>query len=722
MNKKLIKEFHEKVNELVGSLKHLKFNINNYDSKASIKIGNILKKNGYKAIGGGSYRAVYSREDVPFVIKVGFSAEGMLSNKREALAASNYNKSQNIKSILPHLYYHDKNFAWVIFEKVIPISRYVKDINKEYNVIAKVFPTFHRIFFSSNSYHHKPKSEHLYLITDVISKTFYYIVKDGVKDYNLIINKIKEEFPSYGTIQDWNKDIERIVSEEPMEDIKRFIKSSSIDNTLDISANNIGRRYSDNPSPKDIVILDFDDSPQYSKNVLPVKNKKDAVIVNTNVDDYRKSKAKANDLYDEFDYWEPSDSSKKDYESDDDEWDYPVSFSDWKLKNQNENVTKNIISKLLKEFYKKETDIASKLKEIEENPKSWSVYNDLYDVLKEEGYDIIGSGHSRVVFSKSDVPFVVKLAAYPDSGISANKSEILLSNKASYSNQVSSILPELYSYSEDKKPMWIICEKVTPIEKVSIETLFKSFPTLYYFAKQKTLNDGTVIARDLQKNEFLSLINNVFYNIASKSHVNINIALSIIGRACKIIYSEKYDLIKIKDTLPLLDIRRFIESTSYDYTMDLHLGNLGIRNERDINPNSFVILDFDPKAGIIFSKKNIRHTFDENPDHPNHPDRDAKLIGNIDNSKPPREPNWSAIMSAEVNRKNESFAAEAVYKRLIMEASKQKRSKNRSHPGDSYEYGWPEFDDSWFDEEGIATWKEDREWTKQWYKRMGLMK
>ena len=65
MNKKLIKEFHEKVDELVDSLKHLNFNVNNYDAKASIKIANILKENGYEGIGGGSYRAVYSRKDVP---------------------------------------------------------------------------------------------------------------------------------------------------------------------------------------------------------------------------------------------------------------------------------------------------------------------------------------------------------------------------------------------------------------------------------------------------------------------------------------------------------------------------------------------------------------------------------------------------------------------------------------------------------------------------------
>ena len=54
---------------------------------------------------------------------------------------------------------------------------------------------------------------------------------------------------------------------------------------------------------------------------------------------------------------------------------------------------------ILKEFHDKEQDIALKLKNKENNPDSWSVYNDLSYMLKQEGYEIIGSGHSSVVFT-----------------------------------------------------------------------------------------------------------------------------------------------------------------------------------------------------------------------------------------------------------------------------------------------------------------------------------
>ena len=41
---------------------------------------------------------------------------------------------------------------------------------------------------------------------------------------------------------------------------------------------------------------------------------------------------------------------------------------------------------------------------------------------------------------------------------------------------------------------------------------------------------------------------------------------------------------------------------------------------------------------------------------------------------------------------------------------------------ESMQYGWPEFDEKEFDKEGITTYSEDREWTKQYFKSMGLVK
>tara|TARA_Y100000592_G_scaffold92755_1_gene154914 strand:+ start:230 stop:412 length:183 start_codon:yes stop_codon:yes gene_type:complete len=41
---------------------------------------------------------------------------------------------------------------------------------------------------------------------------------------------------------------------------------------------------------------------------------------------------------------------------------------------------------------------------------------------------------------------------------------------------------------------------------------------------------------------------------------------------------------------------------------------------------------------------------------------------------------------------------------------------------ESYRYGWPEYEEEWFDKEGMTTWEEDREWTKQYFKSIGLIR
>ena len=40
---------------------------------------------------------------------------------------------------------------------------------------------------------------------------------------------------------------------------------------------------------------------------------------------------------------------------------------------------------------------------------------------------------------------------------------------------------------------------------------------------------------------------------------------------------------------------------------------------------------------------------------------------------------------------------------------------------ESMRYGWPEFKEEEFDKKGETTWREDREWTKQYLKSMGLL-
>ena len=68
------------------------------------------------------------------------------------------------------------------------------------------------------------------------------------------------------------------------------------------------------------------------------------------------------------------------------------------------------------------------------------------------------------------------------------------------------------------------------------------------------------------------------------------------------------------------------------------------------------------------------------------------------------------------------FIAERVFAKLLSENTGKDKKFAGSHPDESYEYGWPEFKEEEFDKDGKVTWHEDREWTKQYLKSLGMLK
>ena len=305
------------------------------------------------------------------------------------------------------------------------------------------------------------------------------------------------------------------------------------------------------------------------------------------------------------------------------------------------------MKKLIKEFYEKESQIVDKLEQIEKKSQDsqgnfYSLYLEMYSTLKEEGYEIIGSGYSRTVFANNEDDYVIKLASNQD-GIIANKDEVNLSTSKSSSKNISSILPYVYSYS--KKGNWLICEKVNTFENVSLEDLKKVFPTFYYFASTKIIG-SKIIQKDIEISEFKKFISNVFFNALRLPVLDVKRFLMILKRTSY----EDHDIKSIYENFPLRDVKRFVEATTYDFTADLHLGNLGIRKDSNLRPESFVILDYD--TGITRGIKKARHRYDVESS-PN-----AKII-----KEPPvkekefpldRVPDFDAIL-----------AAESVYRKLL---------------------------------------------------------
>jgi hypothetical protein len=81
----------------------------------------------------------------------------------------------------------------------------------------------------------------------------------------------------------------------------------------------------------------------------------------------------------------------------------------------------------------------------------------------------------------------------------------------------------------------------------------------------------------------------------------------------------------------------------------------------------------------------------------------------------------AAVRARWANESDLSLIAELIYVKLLNEISYNKRKYSGSHPEESYQYGWPEFDESELDKEGLTTWHKDREWTKQYLKSIGLL-
>jgi hypothetical protein len=94
-------------------------------------------------------------------------------------------------------------------------------------------------------------------------------------------------------------------------------------------------------------------------------------------------------------------------------------------------------------------------------------------IVEQRGYDLLSFGHSRNVFSKPNLPWVIKITRDADSDWNyTNKIEY---NKY-FNDQIdNTLLPKIYSFDSNTS-LWIIQEKVQTIDNIS--QLFMLFPYL----------------------------------------------------------------------------------------------------------------------------------------------------------------------------------------------------------------------------------------------------
>jgi hypothetical protein len=212
------------------------------------------------------------------------------------------------------------------------------------------------------------------------------------------------------------------------------------------------------------------------------------------------------------------------------------------------------------------------------------------NIVENEGYESIGFGHNRIVFSKPTLPWVIKITIDSDFDWDyANKIEY---NKYFDDFRDNSILTKVYSFDTNTS-LWIIQEKVKKIE--SIETLKLLFPlfskNLEILSIKTGLNtqfNDVYDYWDLISNLILTINHyKLFYeNNRYKEESILNIFLQYLSKINQN-YSESQILTSLKKFNLLNVTNDILYVSNHLYTIevaDLSLSNIGY-SETILNNN-----------------------------------------------------------------------------------------------------------------------------------------
>lgn len=105
------------------------------------EIKNYLVSNGYKRLGSGNFREVFTKNNEDWIIKVAASHYESIEKCRESnlTEVSSINSRYDIKENLPKLYGYDEKGSWLILEKCKPFSLNLTD--EQEKVLFQMLPT-----------------------------------------------------------------------------------------------------------------------------------------------------------------------------------------------------------------------------------------------------------------------------------------------------------------------------------------------------------------------------------------------------------------------------------------------------------------------------------------------------------------------------------------------------------------------------------------------------
>jgi hypothetical protein len=260
-------------------------------------------------------------------------------------------------------------------------------------------------------------------------------------------------------------------------------------------------------------------------------------------------------------------------------------------------------------YINNEKELINTIKILSENKFNYTIEysNFISDVL---GFDLIGQGETRTVYSKPELNFVIK------TGDRENRKEIRHILKYNSIN-----LPKLYAYDEDKG-YWMIIEKVQLFKKYDEEFDYTYFDTNIFLQIFPTINqiinllDELIQKGILDEKIYDNYIENYYPSLNEKCYLSYDIIQKVIDEYniplfdsfldyCKdyLINADDNEInnIKIKiNNIHTHDIDYLKNLLNKTNIIDIHIDNIGYRkNEENIyNIKDLIILD---TAGIEHS-------------------------------------------------------------------------------------------------------------------------
>ena len=222
-------------------------------------------------------------------------------------------------------------------------------------------------------------------------------------------------------------------------------------------------------------------------------------------------------------------------------------------------------------------------------------YAYLDNLMSDMNIHELASGSSRTAYSNPEDFYVIKIAQN-EIGVEAIESEIEISNN-DHSQPTQNIFLDVYDYDKiNKKPLWLACEKVTPLEEVdNISKLKKIFPTFDRITNSliKDANTFTSFVVYILSYPYLNFEEKdedmLYHFKAATKEFWIKVAHRDAG------------LLELDDITLGNDIRKFSQAFTHIHTSDLDKGNIGIKTSSNPSPSDIVILDFE----YSFNRKTI---------------------------------------------------------------------------------------------------------------------